>query len=118
MVFALVTPPAAAQSRQLIPAVGSYKASGRTEPADYTVRAEVKRRGGRKLISSQVTDSCGGFATFVPTAISRSPNGVPKFSAQVGAAAISGRWTTPTTIEGRVHTPCADAQHYVMHLTR
>lgn len=115
--LAALTPWAAAQSKGVIPAVGSYRASGRTDPADYTVRAQVKRRGGRKVISSQVTDTCGGFATFVPTAISRSPDGVPAFSAQVGGAAISGRWTSSTRIEGKVHTPCAGAQEYVMHLT-
>jgi hypothetical protein len=65
-----------------------------------------------------VTDTCGGFATFVPTAISRAASGVPLFSAKVGGAAINGRWTNSTTIEGKVHTPCAGAQEYVMHLTR
>lgn len=118
LALAVLPPWAAAHSKRVIPAVGAYKASGRNKPANFTVRAQVKRKNGRKVISSQVTDTCGGFATFAPTAISRSPNGVPMFSAKVGAAGISGRWTTSTTIKGRVHTPCADAQQYVMHLTR
>lgn len=116
LALAALTPWAAAQSKRIVPAVGAYGASGRTDPASYNVRAQVKLKGGRKVISSQVTDTCGGFATFVPTAISRTANGVPMFSAQVGAAAIGGRWTNSTTIEGRVHTPCARAQRYVMHL--
>lgn len=110
--------PGAARSKHVVPAVGAYKASGRTDPASYDVRAEVKRRGGRKVISAQVTDTCGGFATFVPTAISRGPDGAPTFSAQVGAAAIRGRWTTSSAIKGTVRTPCAKAQGYVMHLAR
>jgi hypothetical protein len=117
LALAALTPWAAAQSKGVIPAVGSYKATGHAKPADYTVRAQVKRRGGRKLISSQVTDTCGGFATFVPTAISRAPNGVPVFSARVGDAAISGRWISSTKIKGNVRTPCARAQEYVMQLT-
>ena len=111
------TPWAGARSKPVVPALGSYRASGRTDPANYTVRAQVKRKGGRKVVSSQVADTCGGFATFAPTAIARADNGAPAFSAQVGAAAISGRWTSSTRIEGKVDTPCARPQDYVMHLT-
>ena|GEM_PF-5727472 len=117
LALGILAPWATAQSQSVIPAVGSYKASGRNKPPDYTVRGQVKRKGGRKVISSQVTDTCGGFATFVPTAISRASNGAPMFSAQVGNAAINGHWTSPTRIKGRVHTPCAKAQEYVMKLT-
>jgi hypothetical protein len=113
----ILAPWATAQSQRVAPAVGSYKASGRNKPANYTVRAQVKRKGSRKVISSQVTDTCGGFATFVPTVISRAANGVPMFSAQVGNAAISGHWTSSTRIKGRIHTPCAKAQEYVIKLT-
>lgn len=118
LALGIFVPWASAGSQRVIPAVGSYRASGRDKPANYTVRGQVKRKGGRKVISSQVTDTCGGFATFVPTVISRAPNGVPVFSVQVGNAAISGRWTSSTRIKGRVHTPCAEAQAYVMKLTR
>jgi hypothetical protein len=108
---------ASAQAQRVIPTVGLYKASGRTKPANYTVQGQVKRRGGRKVISSQVTDTCHGFATFAPTVISRASGGAPVFSARVGNAAISGRWTSSTRIKGSVHTPCAKAQEYVMKLT-
>jgi hypothetical protein len=116
LALGILTPWAAAQSQRVIPAIGSYKASGQNKPPSYTVRGQVKRKGSRKVISSQVTDTCGGFATFVPTVISRAPNGTPMFSAQVGNAAINGHWTSSTRIKGKVRTPCAKAQEYVMKL--
>lgn len=117
--FALTaaTPGAGAHAARIIPAVGSYKASGRGDPPNYAVRAQVKRKAGRRIISAQVKDTCGGFATFTHTAIARASNGAPVFSARVGDAGISGRWTSSTRIEGKVKTPCATQQGYVMHLT-
>ncbi len=112
-----VTPVATAESARIVPTVGSYKASGRGDPPNYTVRAQVKRKAGRKVISVQVEDTCGGLATFALSAISRAAGGAPVFSAQVGAARARGRWTSSTRIEGVVKTPCAARQGYVMQLT-
>jgi hypothetical protein len=110
------TPGAGAHAVRIIPAVGSYKASGRGDPPNYAVRAQVKRKAGRTIVSAQVSDTCGGFATIAHTAIVRTSSGVPVFSAQVGGAGLSGRWTSPTRLEGKVKTPCARRQGYVMHL--
>jgi hypothetical protein len=112
-----VTQSATAKGTRIVPAIGSYKAAGRGDPPRYAVRAQVKRKAGRKVISIQVEDTCRGFATFAPTAISRASGGAPVFSARVGAARVGGRWTSSTTIEGVVKTACATRQGYVMHLT-
>lgn len=104
-----------AEASGIVPAVGSYNATGAGDPPAYSIRGQVKRKGGRKVVSIQVSDRCGGFATFPHTAISY-PSGVPKFAARVGATEIGGRWTSPTRIEGRVKTPCAARQDYVMRL--
>jgi hypothetical protein len=117
LVLATSAPWAGAQSDGLIPATGSYRASGRADPPSYTVRAQVKRKAGRKVISAQVVDDCGGFATFAPSAIAHGSSGAPEFSARVGDATIRGRWIASTRIKGTVDTPCAKAQGYVMHLT-
>jgi hypothetical protein len=109
-------PAAAAKASRVVPTVGSYKASGRGDPPRYSVRAQAKRRSGRTTLSAQVSDSCGGFATFPRIAVSSGPKG-STFSARVGAVAISGRWTTATRIEGSVKTPCARRQDYVMTLS-
>jgi hypothetical protein len=102
---------------RLVPTVGSYKASGRGDPPRYEVRAQVKRKAGHATLSAQVDDTCGGFATFAHVAIAANSKGAPEFSARVGGAAISGRWTAPTTIKGSVKSPCAKRQDYVMRLT-
>ena len=109
-------PRTAAAASSIVPKVGSYKATGAGDPASYLVRAQVKRKGGRKVISAQVKDSCGGFATFVQAPIGRASNGAPTFSARVGVASIGGRWSSSTRITGTVKTPCAARQEFVMNL--
>lgn len=109
-------PRTAAAASSIVPKVGSYKATGAGDPAGYLVRAQVKRKGGRKVISAQVKDSCGGFATFVQVPIGRASNGAPIFSARVGVASIGGRWSSSTRITGTVKTPCAARQEFVMNL--
>jgi hypothetical protein len=116
VLLALASPAPTDGAQRVVPSIGSYKTSGRGDPPRYDVRAQVKRKAGRRAISAQVTDACGGFATFARVAISGISNGEPEFSARVGAAAISGRWTTSTRIEGSVKTPCAKRQDYVMVL--
>ena len=113
LLVVLAAPATEAQAR-VVPAVGSYTASGRGDPPRYTVRAQAKRKAGGIIISAQVSDTCGGFATF--PRIKVTAKGGPQFSANVGSAGISGRWTNPTTIKGSVKTPCAKRQDYVMHL--
>jgi len=110
--------PVAAGTESIVPAVGSYRASGEGDPSRYAVEAQVKRRAGRRKISVQVRDTCGGFATFASLAIGRSRTGVPKFSSQIGGARVSGRWTSATRIAGTVQTPCAVRQEYAMRLVR
>jgi hypothetical protein len=117
LALAAATPEAGAHVARIIPAVGSYKASGRGDPPNYAIRAQVKSKAGRTIISAQVEDTCGGFVTIAYTAVARASSGAPVFSARVGGAGISGRWTSSTRIEGRVKTPCAARQDYVMHLT-
>jgi hypothetical protein len=106
----------ATASDRIVPAAGSYVASGAGDPSRYSVRGQVMRRGGRRRISLQVRDTCGGLATFADTAIGRDSADAPTFFAQVGGARVSGRWTGPTRIAGRVKTPCGAAQGYVMRL--
>jgi hypothetical protein len=101
---------------RIVPALGSYLASGKGDPATYSVRGQVKRAGGRRSISLQVRDTCGGLATFAGTAIVRS-GGAPAFSAQVGVARVSGRWVSSTRVVGSVKTPCGRAQGYSMRRT-
>jgi hypothetical protein len=115
LALALPAPTAGAQAQSVVPAVGSYRASGRGDPPRYTVRAAAKRKAGRTILSAQVSDTCGGFATFPHVTVTA--KGGPEFSAKVGGAGINGRWTTPTTIKGSVKTPCAKRQDYVMHFT-
>ena len=117
LAMAATTPWAHAQAVRITPAVGSYKTSVATDPPNYAVRAQVKRKGGRRIVSAQVEDTCGGFATFAQTAITRASSGAPVFSARVGGAGISGRWISSTKIKGKVDTPCARPQDYVMHLS-
>lgn len=117
VLLALALPAPTAGAQHVVPSIGSYKTSGRGDPPRYDVRAQVKRKSGRRVISAQLTDTCGGFATFARVAISGISKGEPEFSARVGAAAISGRWTTSTRVEGSVKTPCAKRQDYVMNLS-
>ena len=116
LILAAGAPRTGAAAGSIVPKVGSYKATGVGDPASYLVRAQVKRKGGRKVISAQVKDSCGGFATFVQAAIGRASNGAPTFSARVGVASIGGRWSSSTRITGTVKTPCAARQEFVMHI--
>jgi hypothetical protein len=110
-------PESSVGAARIVPSIGSYLASGKGDPSSYLVRAQVKQKGGRKVISAQVKDTCGGFATFVQAAIEKGPGGVPVFSARAGVASISGRWASSTRITGTVKTPCAPRQEYVMHLS-
>lgn len=116
VLLALASPATTAGAQRVVPSIGSYKASGRGDPPRYDVRAQVKRLAGRRVISAQVTDACGGFATFARVAVSGISSGEPAFAGRVGAAAISGRWTASTRIVGSVKTPCAKRQDYVMNL--
>jgi hypothetical protein len=115
-ILAAAVPRMTVAASPIVPKVGTYKATGAGDPANYLVQAQVKRKGGRKVISAQVKDSCGGFATFVQAPIGRASNGTPTFSARVGAASIGGRWGSSTRIKGTVKTPCAARQEFVMHL--
>jgi hypothetical protein len=114
MTLGLLASVAAAGTQRVVPTVGSYTASGRGDPPRYTVRAQAKRRAGRTVLSAQVSDTCGGFATFPRIAVTAKSG--PKFSARVGSASIGGRWTDAKTITGTVKTPCAERQGYVLHL--
>jgi hypothetical protein len=116
VLLALASPAATDAAQRVVPSIGSYKTSGRGDPPRYDLRAQVKRKAGRRVISAQVTDACGGFATFAGVAVSGISNGEPEFSARVGVAAISGRWTSSTRIKGTVKTPCAKRQDYVLNL--
>ena len=93
----------------LVPGVGVRR------PFPLRGQGRSKAQEGRTVLSAQVSDTCGGFATFPRIAVTA--NGRPEFWAKVGGAGISGRWTTSTTIKGSVKTPCAKRQDYVMHLT-
>jgi hypothetical protein len=117
LILAAATPGARAEAGRIVPTPGSYKASGRGDPPAYTVRAQVKSKAGQPILSAQIEDTCGGFAIAHPV-ISRATNGAPVFTAKVGGASISGRWTSSTSIKGTVKTPCAARQAYVMHLAR
>jgi hypothetical protein len=110
-------PRASAEAGRIVPASGSYKASGRGDPPAYAVRAQVKTKASRLVFAAQIEDTCGGFAIAHP-AISRSHSGAPVFTAQVGGASIRGRWTSSTSIKGTVKTPCAARQGYVLHVIR
>jgi hypothetical protein len=101
---------------RVVPATGSYVARGAGDPPAYSVSATVKRRAGRTTISVQAGDRCHGFASFPQVRVVRGRDGAPAFSVEVGGARISGRWSNPTRIEGRVKTPCAKAQAYVLRL--
>jgi len=114
---AVATSGANAEEGRIVPAIGTYKSSGRGDPPSYGIRAQVKRRSGHQVISAQVTDTCGGFATFYRISIAGAGRGEPEFSARVGGATISGRWTASTTIRGSVKSPCAKRQDYVMRLS-
>lgn len=116
LTLAAATPGAGAEAGRIVPASGSYKASGRGDPPDYAVRAQVKNKAGHTIVSAQVGDTCGGFATIAHIAVARTSSGAPVFTAQVGGASISGRWTSSTVIQGKVKTPCSPRQGYAMHL--
>jgi hypothetical protein len=110
--------PTAGARERIVPSTGSYVATGRGDPSHYSVSAQVKRKGGRAVVSAQLRDSCGGFATFARVAVGRSPRGVPEFSARVGGAVIRGHWASATTIKGSVKTPCAAREAFAMHAGR
>lgn len=100
----------------ILPATGSYVARGAGDPAAYSVRATVKRRAGGTSISVVVGDRCGGLASFPRVRVGRNDRGIPIFSARVGGARVGGHWAGSAHVEGRVKTPCGEAQPYLLRL--